>query len=186
MCDVHSDDAEKSSMGSSSGPILDADSDVHSAFLVKQCTTERCFACDADSDDLFQLCLKLSQSKSAKWAIRLLCGRCDTKISSFYREKSNGAVEDQDVWLFHVLHRHRAFQPRPTITSDSYCCCCLGACEAFTILTSRCCNESSALETKSIICIDCLAQSRHNFLKQASKMPIPDFSTYMFHLLNCK
>ena len=185
MCDIHSDDTDNSSTASHPTAISRADSDVQSAFPVKPCTSERCFACDDESDDLCQLCLKCCQSKSAKNVVRLICGRCDAKISSFYREKSNGAVEDQDVWLFHVLHRHLASQPRPTITNDSCCCCCLEACKAFTIFTSRCCNESTALETKSIICIDCLNQSRNNFLKQASKMPVPDFSTYMFHLLNC-
>ena len=146
--------------------------------------SELCFACHDEAEDLSQVCMTCCQSARATRALRLLCGPCDEKISAFYQEHNPGLEDQQDVWLFHVLHHHLEVTMRP-VDDTTRCIICSQGNKTLTNFTSRCCSESTALDTKSMICMDCLQQARDEFLQAAPTMAIPDFSTYMFHRINC-
>jgi hypothetical protein len=144
---------------------------------------EQCFACHDEAEDLSQVCMTRCQSTRATRVLRLLCGPCDEKISAFYQEHNPGLENQQDVWLFHVLHHHLEVTMRAV--DKNRCVICSQRDKTMTNFTSRCCNESTALDMKSMICMDCLQQARDDFLQAAPTMAIPDFSTYMFHRINC-
>jgi hypothetical protein len=146
---------------------------------------EQCFACHDEAEDLSQVCMTCCQSPGAIRVLRLLCGPCDEKISAFYQEHNPGLEDQQDVWLFHVLHQHLEVTMRP-VDDATRCVICSQGNKTLTNLTSRCCSESTALDMKSMICMDCLELARYDFFQEAATMAIPDFSTYMFHRINCK
>jgi hypothetical protein len=146
--------------------------------------SEKCFACHDEAEDLSQVCMTCCQSTGAHRVLRLLCGPCDDRISAFYKQHNPGLEDQQDVWLFHVLHHHLEVT-MPQVDDATRCVVCSQRNTTLTNFTSRCCNESTALEMKSIICGDCLQRARHDFLQAAPTMAIPDFSTYMFHRINC-
>ena len=159
--------------------------DAMTAFPTRKTLLEHCTACDNVKDDLYQICLKCCNSSNCMQVTKLFCHSCGDKISSFYNGKVRCTEEQHDIWLFHLLHKQEVAPRRPTITHDASCGLCKQRGTDLTVFTSRCCNESGALERKTILCQDCLKQKRVAFLKSAADMPIPDFSTYMFHLLTC-
>lgn len=158
--------------------------DVMSAFGPPSLYT-CCFACGIFSDELSRVTMKCCHYTNSMKVTKHLCSACEGRINLFYESHGSTPATERDIWMFHLTHKRTQVPSTPEITVHSCCALCRLEGREFTVFTSRCCNESGALERKSILCLDCLVQQRLTFLNCAASMPKPDFSSYMFHQLTC-